>query len=118
VELDEPGAVAQQTEPGADPRDVGVERNVTHPEREQERARRGLVPDPGEREQPRLGFGHRLGGEAVERDPPSGAIAVRMSRIRADLIIEMPPGRIASSTSATGASRTASQLGNRSRRRK
>ena len=34
--------------------------------------------------------------------------------MRCDLTFEMPPGRIASSTSSTGASRTASQLPNRS----
>ena len=36
--------------------------------------------------------------------------------MRADLTLEMPPGRIAASSSSTGASRTVSQLGNRWRR--
>ena len=35
--------------------------------------------------------------------------------MRADLTFEIPPGRIASSTSALGASRTAAQSANRSR---
>ncbi len=38
--------------------------------------------------------------------------------MRADLTFEIPPGRIASSTSASGASRTGSQRGKRSRRRR
>ena len=38
--------------------------------------------------------------------------------MRPDLTFEMPPGRIASSTSSTGASRTASQASKRSRRRR
>ena len=36
-------------------------------------------------------------------------MAARIDLIRADLTFEIPPGRIASSTSSTGASRTASQ---------
>ena len=42
-------------------------------------------------------------------------IARRIDLIRADLTFEIPPGRIASSISSTGASRTASQVGKRSR---
>ena len=38
--------------------------------------------------------------------------------MRSDLTLEMPPGRIASSTSSSGASRTAVQLGKRARRRR
>ena len=38
--------------------------------------------------------------------------------MRTDLTFEIPPGRIASSTSSFGASRTASQLPKRSRRRR
>src|SRR5512133_1627760 len=38
--------------------------------------------------------------------------------MRTDLTFEIPPGRIASSISSTGASRTASHAGNRSRRRR
>ncbi len=38
--------------------------------------------------------------------------------MRTDFTFEIPPGRIASSTSASGASRTSSQAGNRRRRRR
>jgi hypothetical protein len=38
--------------------------------------------------------------------------------MRSDLTFEMPPGRIAASTSSTGASRTASQAPKRRRRRR
>ena len=38
--------------------------------------------------------------------------------MRTDLTFEMPPGRIASSISSTGASRTASHASKRSRRRR
>ena len=41
-----------------------------------------------------------------------------MSWIRFDLTLEMPPGRIAASTSSFGASRTSSQLSKRRRRRR
>ncbi len=62
-------------------------------------------------------------GTAIDRSSgsstaPLGEIAARMSRIRADFTFEMPPGRIASSTASTGASRTSSQVANRSRSRK
>src|SRR3954447_20667349 len=64
-----------------------------------------------------------------ERDSPTGAsrihdrssgspIASRIAWIRTDLTFEIPPGRIAASTSSTGASRTASQAGNRERSRR
>ncbi len=38
--------------------------------------------------------------------------------MRTDFTFEMPPGRIASSISSTGASRTASQVSKRSRSRR
>ncbi len=41
----------------------------------------------------------------------------RIAWIRSDLTLEMPPGRIAASTSSSGASRTAVQLGKRARSR-
>lgn len=43
-------------------------------------------------------------------------IALRIALIPADLTFEIPPGRIASSTRSTGASRIASQSANRSRK--
>ena len=58
--------------------------------------------------------GARAASRATARaaDPSgSSAIARRIAWMRADLTFEMPPGRIASSTSATGASRTASHEG-------
>ena len=48
----------------------------------------------------------------------SGAVSViacRIDLIRADFTFEIPPGRIAASTSSTRASRTSTQVGNRSR---
>ena len=45
-------------------------------------------------------------------------IARRIAWMRADFTFEMPPGRIASSSSATGASRTACQEEKRPRRRR
>jgi hypothetical protein len=45
-------------------------------------------------------------------------MASRIALIRTDLTFEIPPGRIASSISSTGASRTASQSPKRSRRRR
>ena len=57
------------------------------------------------------------GSQSSDSSPP-GAVSViarRIDLIRADLTFEMPPGRIASSISSTGASRTATQVGKRSR---
>src|SRR5262249_30115565 len=48
----------------------------------------------------------------------SAVIARRIAWMRADFTFEMPPGRIASSTCATGASRTARQEKKRPRRRR
>src|SRR5579884_1732700 len=51
VELLERGAGAKQRQPRAHPRDVRVDRDVPHPEREQQHARRGLAPDARQRGQ-------------------------------------------------------------------
>ena len=67
-----------------------------------------------------------LASQSSERTwSPSGAgapsgrscslIASRIALILTDFTFEMPPGRIASSISHTGASRISSQVGNRSR---
>ena len=45
-------------------------------------------------------------------------MASRIAWMRTDFTFEMPPGLIASSISSTGASRTSSQVGKRSRRRR
>src|SRR3954469_2364069 len=58
-------------------------------------------------------------GASRIHDRSSGSpIAERISWIRTDLTFEIPPGRIASSISSTGASRTASHASNRSRSRR
>ena len=58
--------------------------------------------------------------QSSDSSPPGAVslIARRIDLIRADLTFEIPPGRIASSISSTGASRIATQVssGNRSRR--
>ena len=59
----------------------------------------------------------RRGSQSSESSPRS-EIASRIAWMRTDFTFEMPPGRIASSTSSTGASRTASQVSKRSRRRR
>ena len=102
-----------------DARDVGVDRDVAQPVGEQQHAGGGLAPDAGQRARGRpaprrparrqsRATGRRLGSP----------IASRIALIRTDLTFEMPPGRIASSISSTGASRTASQASKRSRRRR
>ena len=104
------GARREQPKPRPHPRDVGVDRHVAHPEGEQQHARGGLPPDAGQRGQVllRLRDGHPR--QPVERQLASRArssvIARRIDLIRADLTFEIPPGRIASSISSTGASRT------------
>src|SRR4051794_41152823 len=58
-------------------------------------------------------------GASRIHDRSSGSpTARRIAWIRTDLTFEIPPGRIASSISSTGASRTASHASNRSRRRR
>src|SRR3954447_20453316 len=58
-------------------------------------------------------------GASRIHDRSSGSpIARKISWIRTDLTFEIPPGRIASSTSSTGASRTASHETKRSRSRR
>ena len=110
----------EQAQPGADPRDVGVDRHVAHPEREQQHARRRLAPHARQRASDTPAPRGRLASQPVERErvvsghlggsaEPVAASRDRRRRIaliRADLTLEIPPGRIASSTSSTGASRT------------
>jgi len=57
------------------------------------------------------------GGASASQSRLSGSpIVLRICWIRTDLTFEMPPGRIASSTSCADASRTASQLAKRWRK--
>ena len=67
VHLGEAGAGAEQAEPGADPRDVGVDRDVAHPEREQQHAGGGLAPDAGQRAEVLLRLGHGQLRQPIER---------------------------------------------------
>ena len=62
--------------------------------------------------------GRARSGHRRRHRPGRSAIASRIALIRADFTFEIPPGRIASSTSATGARITSSQLGSRSRKRR
>jgi len=100
-------AVPEQPESHPHARHVRIHRNVAHPEREQKHAGRGLAPDTGQRAEILLGLSWWSEDVSV--------IAARMSLIRADLTFEIPPGRIAASTSSTGASRISSQRDQRSR---
>src|SRR3954447_20159256 len=74
-----------------------------------------LRPTPGS--PTRYSCDSRTGASRIHDRSSGSPIARRISRIRTDLTFEIPPGRIASSTSSTGASRTASHDGNRSRSR-
>ena len=97
-----------------DARDVGVDRHVAHPEREQQHAGGGLAPDARQRAQVLLRLRAPAARASQSSDSSrSGAVSViarRIDLIRADLTFEIPPGRIASSISSTGASRTSAQL--------
>ena len=118
----------QQPQARAHARDVRVDRHVAQAVGEQQHARRRLAPDArASAARGSRGACAAIGAsrEPVERELlPAGLprvrpqIARRIAWMRADLTFEIPPGRIASSTSASGASRTCSQLGKRSRRRR
>ena len=93
-----------------DARDVGVDRHVAQPEGEQQHAGRGLAAHAGQRDE----VVARLGAPAASRSHASvgsgpASAAQDLLDARGLRPCEMPPGRIASSTSSTGASRTASQ---------
>ena len=112
VHLLERRLLAEQAEAPADARDVRVDRDLALPVGEQEHAGGGLAADAGQREQEARGR-PRCGPSSGSR-----ASARRIAWMRCDLTFEMPPGRIASSTSSSGASRTASQLPKRRRSRR
>jgi hypothetical protein len=54
-------------------------------------------------------------GDVAATRSRGSPMASRMAWMRRDLTLEIPPGRMACSTSSLGASRTASQVGKRSR---
>ena len=92
----------------ADARHVRVDRHVAQAEGEQQHAGGGLAPDARQRAEVRLRL-LRPARRASTSSSSGSPIARRIAWIRADFTFEMPPGRIASSTSSSGASRTASQ---------
>jgi endonuclease-3 len=55
---------------------------------------------------------------AISADPRDPGHGLSLDWMRADFVGDSPPGRIAASTSPSGASRTATQSGKRSRRRR
>jgi hypothetical protein len=114
VELLERGAGAQQAA-GASRRARRACRPAPRAGRsEQQHAGGRLAADAGQRAERSRDL---LGGASAIQSRLSGSpIARRICWIRTDLTFEMPPGRIASSTSCAGASRTASQLAKRSRK--
>ena len=115
VRLVERGALAKQPEPPADPVDVGVDRDLGTVEGEDQDAGSGLSPHPGKRGQEVDRVVARRVGEPVE----VGVLAAAAQDLldARGLGVARPPGRIASITSETGASRTSSQVSKRSRRR-
>ena len=69
----------EQAQARADAGDVGVDRNVAHPEREQEHAGGRLAPDAGERGEVALRLGYWLAGQPVERQGVVQGDAARRS---------------------------------------
>ena len=111
-------ARAEQPEPRADARDVRVDRDVGHPVGEQQHARRRLAPDAGQR------------GQERARASSTGSVRQASSEIGVAAARAGSPGCARTSGGAgrragspprpprRGASRTASQDGKRSRRRR
>ena len=103
----------------ADARDVRVDRDVVQAVGEQQHARGRLAPDARQRDEVVARLGERHARQPVQREldrpGPAGrrVIARRIAWMRADLTFEMPPGRIASSTSATRRVADRSQVGKR-----
>ena len=108
----------QQPEPRADARDVRVDRDVAQAEAEQEHARGGLAARRPAARTARSRLRPRSRASRIQSRLSGSPIARRIAWMRTDLTFEIPPGRIASSTSAVGASRTASHddAGRRRRR--
>ena len=67
-----------------------------------------MRPTPGSAQ--RYACDSATGASRIQSRSSGSPIARRIAWMRADLTFEMPPGRIASSISSSGASRTASQL--------
>ena len=118
VELLEGGARGQQAQPDGDAGDVRVDGNLAQAEREQEDAGGGLSPDARQCGELLARLRERHRGQVLERNL-AGAVSGDLPEDRLDaldLTLEMPPGRIASSTSESGASRTSAHEEKRSRR--
>ena len=118
VQLLERRAGAEQAEPRADAGDVGVDRDVAQAVGEQQHAGGGLAADAGQRAEARARLARPAPSRIQRQVEVVRAAPARISLIRRDFDLQMPPGRIASSISATGASRTASQTAKRSRSRR
>ena len=114
VRLLEGGPFREEAETAADPVDVDVDRDLRDPPGEDQHAGRGFAAHPRQVEQEL----ERLLARSPSRSS-RGRAARRAARgspgSAAPSACARPPGRIASSTSATGASRTSSQDGKRSR---
>ena len=106
---------AEEAEPAADPVDVDVDRDLGDAPGEDQHAGRGFAPDPGSAS--RNSSDSSRGAVSVQSRSGCSPSRSRIAWIRGAFCRARPPGRIASSTSATGASRTSSQVGKRSRRR-
>ena len=107
MQLLERRAGAEEAQARPDARDVGVDRHVRQPEREQQHAGGGLAATPGSA----VSYARASSTGSPPRKSRSGGSvsARRISWIRTDFWRCRPPGWIAASTSSSGASRTASQ---------
>ena len=117
VQLVERRARPQQAQPRPDARDVRVDRHVAARVGEQQHAGRRLAADAGQRAQRSARLARPARRASTTRSRSSGS-ASSICLMRRDFWTCRPPGWIASSTSSTGASRTACQSGKRSRRRR
>src|ERR671910_224278 len=110
----EAGALGPEAEAGADAIHVRVHRHIRPSVGEQQHAGGCLAPHPGQLAEVVAGLGK---GCLLLHARSSPSIASRICLIRTALVGASPPGRIASSTSSTGAAPTWAQDEKRSRSR-